>query len=85
MNDQAVKQNELLLKSFLDKADKKFIQQVGLVALTLLTEEMSPEQYQQFLSECADSAVELHRYKMMGGSAEEEATQPQEQNENTNS
>lgn len=73
MNDQtAVQQNEQLLKSFLDRADKKFIFQVGLVALTLLTEEMSPEQYEQFLSECAQNAIEVHRYKMMGGEAEEE-------------
>jgi hypothetical protein len=80
----AVTQNEQLLKAFLDKADKKFVNQVGVIALTLLTEHMPPEQYEQFLSECADNAVEMHRYKMVGAHQELKVEQASTLPENGN-
>jgi len=67
MDQTAVEQNENLLGQFLDQSDKKFIGQVGVMALTLLSEQMEPQQYKQFLSECVDNAVEMHRFKMLNG------------------
>lgn len=70
MDQAAVKQNEDALGQFLDKSDKKFVGQVGVVALTLLTEQLDPEQYKKFLAECVDNAVEIHRYKMLNNGKE---------------
>ena len=64
MDQTAVKQNEEQLGQFLDQSDKKFVGQVGVMALTLLTEQMEPQQFKQFLDECVDNAVAMHRYKM---------------------
>ena len=67
MDKAAITQNEEQLGQFLDQGDKKFVAQVGVMALTLLTEQMEPEQYKQFLSDCIENAVQMHRYKMMNG------------------
>lgn len=64
MDQTAIKQNEDVLGQFLDQSDKKFVGQVGVMALTLLTEQMEPQQFKQFLDECVDNAVAMHRYKM---------------------
>jgi hypothetical protein len=76
MVDQtAIQQNEKLLGSLLDRGDKKFVTQVGIMALTLLTEQLPPDQYKQFLSECANNAVEMHRFKSLGGNVGQEGEQ----------
>lgn len=67
MDQAAIKQNEEQLGQLLDQGDKKFVGQVGIMALALLTEQMEPDQYKQFLSECINNAVEMHRYKMLNG------------------
>ena len=67
MDQASVKQNEEQLAQLLDQADKKFVGQVGVMALALLTEQMEPEQYRKFLAMCVDDAVEMHRYKMLSG------------------
>lgn len=66
MDQAAIKQNEEQLGQFLDHGDKKFVGQVGIMALALLTEQMEPDQYKQFLSECIDNAAELHKAKLLG-------------------
>jgi hypothetical protein len=82
MDQAAVKQNEDVLGQFLDKSDKKFVGQVGVMALTLLTEQFTAEQYKQFLDQCVDNAVAMHRYKMTNGGKlsgnKGETTAPQE-------
>jgi len=82
VNQAQIDQNEQLLAQFLDNADKKFIHQVGLTALAILTEQMPPEQYQSFLKESIESAHEIQKYKSLNTrgpkihSAEEEAGAP---------
>lgn len=78
MDQTAVKQNEDLLGQFLDQSDKRFIGQVGVTALTLLTEQLSPEDYKQFLTECIDNAVEIHRFKMLNGKPAKNSSPQQE-------
>lgn len=67
MEQTAIKQNEDLLGQFLDQSDKKFVGQVGVMALALLTEQLDPDQFKQFLSQCVENAVDMHRVKMMHG------------------
>jgi hypothetical protein len=65
MTEQDTKQNEATLENFLDRADKQFVYKVGLTSLALLTEQLPPEQYQAFLSDCVDNAAELQKHKML--------------------
>jgi hypothetical protein len=66
MDQTAVQQNEKQLEQFVSQADKKFVPQVGIMALALLTEQMEPDQYKQFLSDCIDNAADLHKAKLLG-------------------
>lgn len=66
MIDQAaIQQNEKMLADFLDRADKKFVTQVGIMSLTLLTEQMPPAQYQQFVASCIQNAHQLVGYSLL--------------------
>lgn len=67
MDPKAIQQNEQVLGQFLDSADKKFIGQVGMTALALLTEKMPPDQYQAFLEEAIQNAHQIQQYKSMNG------------------
>ncbi len=49
MTDQDVAKNEQGLQAFLQKTDKQFVYRVGMTSLALLTEQLSPEQYEAFL------------------------------------
>lgn len=65
MDQVSTQKNEHLLGQFLDSADKEFVGQVGIIALGLLTERMNSEEYQLFLSECVDNAMEFKKHKIL--------------------
>lgn len=66
MDQAAVKQNEKTLGKLLDKGDKKFVALVGVMSLSLLTEQMDADAYQKFLHDCITNAHEIQKHKMLG-------------------
>ena len=76
MSDQnAMAQNEQLLGDFLDRADKKFVSLVGVVALGVITEQLDPQQYQNFLNTCIENAHELMKHKALNANVKEQPQQ----------
>lgn len=65
MTEQDVQQNEKTLQTFLERTDKQFVFRVGMTSLALLTEQLPPDQYSAFLSDCVDNAAELQKHKML--------------------
>lgn len=66
MDQTAIQQNEQALGELLDRGDKAFVSQIGIMALALLTEQMQPEQYRELLSNAIDNASELQKHKQLG-------------------